>query len=177
MKRYVAVAGTLLMTLVSGCFYELRDEFAEMKIGFANRSSAKAAWTQSEGACTGMSCPHSFKEGFKTGYIAVANGANGCPPAYPVIGCHNHMWMDRCSESEKMEAWYDGYEVGAMAAKGDGMGDANRITTRLPHTTPTDYSNSGHNPPTSIEDVSPSSGIPPAPNTEPGVIGGPQTLR
>ena len=106
MRKYVAITSTLLLTLTSGCLYELRDEFAETRIGWGNKFAASSAWSNSKGLCTGLSCPHSFKEGFMSGYTDVANGGNGCPPAFPIIRCHNHMWMDWCSESEKMEAWY-----------------------------------------------------------------------
>ena len=171
MKRYVAVPGILLATLVSGCFYELRDEWQEHKIGWANRQSANWAWKDSESACLGMSCPHSFKEGFMSGYIDVANGGTGCLPAFPILRPHNHMWMDRCSDSEKMEAWYDGYEIGAMAAKGEGMGDANRIVTRTPRSTPVEYSPVGQN------GVSDDGSFPPSPHVDDGALGGPQTRR
>ena len=139
MNRSATFTCLIALTFISGC-YELRDDFTEFRIGMTNRLAARTAWINMESVCVGMNCPHSFREGFQSGYTAVANGGNGCPPAFPVISCHNHMWMDRCSEKEKMEAWYDGYELGAMAAKSDGMADANRIVTRMPQSNPIDYS-------------------------------------
>ena len=91
-----------------------------------------------------------------------------------------------------MSAWYDGYEVGAMSAKSDGMGDANRVYTRFPQPSNVDYSNMSHShsqsapPPSEITDptdmtdptdVSEEPTLPPAPMPEPKTDGGPQTRR
>ena len=178
MKKYFALLGIFLMTFVSGCFYELRDEISECKISWQNKFAAKSAWRDTRGACMGIDCPHSFKEGFMAGYIAVTDGGTGCPPAIPMIDCHNHMWLDRCSESQKMEAWYDGYEHGAMAARETGMADVNRMTTRTPQATPIDYSMRGESHLNSSPHYLDSdSAIPPSPVADPEVIGGPQTNR
>ena len=113
-----------------------------------------------------------------SGYTDVANGGNGCPPAFPIIRCHNHMWMDWCSESEKMEAWYDGYEIGAMSAKGDGMADSNRIVTRIPHANPVDYSGAGHNHSGAGPEAMPmDSAVPPAPIEQTPATSAPQAQR
>jgi hypothetical protein len=186
MKRIAAFPGILLMTLVSGCFYEIRDELTECKINCATSRSARAAWSNTEWACMGMGCPHSFKEGFMSGYKNVANGGTGCPPAVPVIRSCNHMWMDRCSDSQKMEAWYDGFEIGVIAARGDGMSDANRITTRMPQSTPIDYSaatqpqgytGSPNTLPDSEVPPTPTSNVPAVPGAAPGNLGGAQTYN
>src|SRR5579871_4760352 len=103
MKRYVAVPGILLMLMMSGCLYELQDNIRECKISWSNRGAARAAWGNAQDACVGVSCPHSFREGFNSGYYDVSNGGNGCPPAFPIISCHNHMWMDRCCEADRSE--------------------------------------------------------------------------
>jgi hypothetical protein len=178
MKRYTALPGLLLLTLVSGCFYELRDELTECKISWNNKWAAKAAWHDTQGSCMGMSCPHSFKEGFRSGYLDVANGGRGCLPAVPDIRCCNHMWLDLCSDNQKMEAWFDGYEIGALAAREGGMADANRVVSRAPQATPVDYTTPAHTP-ADASPIYPSSGlsIPPAPAIEPEFIGGPQTRR
>lgn len=164
MKRMSPLNCLIALTLISGC-YDLRDDFGEFRIGMANRFAADSAWRNMEGVCAGMNCPHSVREGFRSGYSAVANGGNGCPPAFPVISCHNHMWLDRCSEKEKMEAWYDGYELGAMAAKADGMADANRIVTRLPQSTPIDYSGVNTPRPAAVPE-STGVGLPPTPASD-----------
>lgn len=168
MKRMIALPGILLMTLASGCMYEMQDEITEMKIKCANHLSAKSAYYAMDTECLGLSCPHSFKEGFFKGYVDVANGGTGCVPAVPEIRCCNHMWMDFCTDNEKMEAWYDGYEHGAMAAKADGMADYNRTVTRIPQPNQLDYSMPGMSRPDAPAagpgpDGSTDSSIPPAP--------------
>lgn len=183
MKRYSAVIGLFSAMVTSGCLYELRDEFNECRLNCATRSAARSSWKTSSGACMGISCPHSFKEGFMAGYENVANGGNGCVPAVPIFSLHNHMWMDRCSESEKVAAWYDGWEIGAMSAKGDGMADSNRISTRLPQSADVDYSSGGRSqmnsspavPAAPRDNYSADTVIPPAPSTDPASLGGPQT--
>lgn len=162
MTRFVSLV--CLIAVISGC-YDLRDDFADYRIGMANRAAARNAWQNMQGVCGGINCPHSFREGFQAGYVAVANGGDGCPPAFPVIECHNHMWMDRCSEKEKMEAWYDGYEHGAMAAKSEGMADANRIVTRMPQSHPIDYSGVNASRPSPAA-ISSEKAIPPTPATD-----------
>ena len=177
MKRYVALPGFLLLTLVSGCFYELRDELNECKITWSNKMAAHQAWRDTQGSCMGMSCPHSFKEGFTSGYLDVANGGRGCLPAVPIIRCHNHMWMDMCSDDQKMGAWYDGFEIGALSAREGGMSDSNRVITRSPHATQQDYSNPSSMPTDAgVAYPSMNGAEPPAP-IAPDVLGGPQTRR
>jgi hypothetical protein len=183
MKRFVAIPGLILMTVASGCFYELRDEMAEHQILWSNKFAAYAAWQNSQSTCQGISCPHSFKEGFVAGYIDVANGGTGCAPAIPEIPCCNHMWMDRCSESQKMEAWYDGYEIGVIAARSDGMTDVNRITTRIPRPLPMDLSNLNQVPASDQKSSGtvPTPAVPPVPSPippspQPNYSDGPQTF-
>ena len=75
-----------------------------------------------------------------------------------------------------MEAWYDGYEVGVVAAKADGMEDANRISSRMPQSTPVDFSNSGRallNEPNAVTPTE--SFVPPPPYSEPTELSDPQT--
>ena len=181
MKRISAIPGLLLLTLASGCFYEIRDEIAECKINMANHCAAKQAWFDTRGACRGMCCPHSFKDGFMSGYVAVADGGNACLPAVPNFSCCNHMWMDCfCCDSDKMSAWYDGYELGAMAAKEGGMCDSNRVITRTPQCSPVDYSMPGQTHLNEMQatptlDTNPT--IPPPAAELPPAVGGPQTSR
>jgi len=173
MRKYAVLPALLLFSFASGCMYEMRDEFNECKINCYNKWQARRAYTGMDTACLGLSCPHSFKEGFVTGYVDVANGGTGCVPAVPVISAHNHMWMDRCSENEKMESWYDGYEHGAMAAKAEGMADSNRVVTRMPHATPVESTM----PASGAMDGSAGQPIPPAPLSTTDDSGGPQTRR
>lgn len=172
----------MIAAVTSGCMYELRDEFEECHFKCAAKRAARAAWSTSSGACQGMGCPNSFKDGFIQGYLDVANGGKGCVPIVPVYGIHNHMWMDRCSDNDKAAAWFDGFEIGVMAARADGMADANRYQSRVPTAT-ADYSSlkntgpGGTGAPGSSNLGSPLSdpAVPPTPVTDD--YGGPQTRR
>src|SRR5262249_32751130 len=138
--------------------------------------AAWSAWRNAQGYCGGMNCPHSFKEGFRSGFIDVANGGTGCPPAFPNIPRCNHMWMDFCSGSEKIQASYDRYENGATMAKGQGMADVNRVVTRIPHVTPADYSMPSTTQPGAATPMLTDPAVPPAPLEEAAPTS-PQTLR
>lgn len=173
MKKYALLPALLLLSLASGCMYEMRDECNEFRINCRNKWQARQAYAGMDAACLGLSCPHSFKEGFVSGYVDVANGGTGCVPAVPVYSAHNHMWMDRCSDSQKAEAWYDGYEHGVMAARSEGMADTNRIVTRIPHSTPIESTT----PAGGAMDGSAGQAIPPAPLSDAEDSGGPQTRR
>lgn len=172
MKRALVLPALLLVTLASGCMYEMRDSMTDCKINLYNHMMAKSSYSQMDTACMGLSCPHSFKEGYFQGFKDVANGGTGCVPAVPQVRCCNHMWMDFCTESQKLEAWYDGYEFGAMAAKAEGFGDSNRLTTRIPTAPPIEYampSSGGAEPPTKDPSLQggPEAAIPPAPLSNP----------
>lgn len=167
MKPLNFLPAILLMTMTSGCMYELRDQITDCKINCYNKMMAMASYREMDTACMGISCPHSFKEGYFQGYKDVANGGTGCVPAVPQIRLCNHMWLDFCSENEKMGAWYDGYEFGAMAAKSEGMADVNRVITRVPMQTPIDYGTpSGTGQPTPVPEGVPETAVPPTPNSE-----------
>lgn len=69
-----------------------------------------------------------FQLGFKDGYIAVAFGANGCPPTLP----RDKYWKPRYKNAEgkaRIAVWYNGYAAGAYAALSTGVQDWNRLPT------------------------------------------------
>lgn len=139
MKRFAIFSGLMLLTAASGCMSDYKEELAECHFRWNTYWAADAAYHDLADACTGLGCPNSFKDGFRAGYMDIAEGGLGCPPAVPKFGCCNHMWLDHCSEGDKMAAWYDGWELGVIAARGDGMVDAYRMVTRIPQATPVDY--------------------------------------
>jgi len=169
------LTGILLMTLASGCecLYGLTNEITDCQIKCYNRLMAKTSYREMVPACTGMDCPYSFREGFLDGYVSVADGGNGCAPAVPRIPCCNYMWLDCCTENERLETWYDGYEHGVLAAQADGMYGSNLIVSRTagllgpmeyPMPPPSGHFESSARP-AAVEE-SPEKAVPPAPRTE-----------
>lgn len=68
----------------------------------------------------------SFGEGFRDGYMSVANGGNGCVPALPP----RNYWSWRYQSLEgqaKVAAWYAGFPYGAAAAEEDGAANYQMI--------------------------------------------------
>jgi|GEM_PF-5714299 len=100
---------------------------------------AKASYRDIGRDCQTMPCRYSFRDGYIAGYIAVCDGGNGCvPPVVQVRYC-NLTWLDQSCETEKMEAWFEGYELGALIAKTEGMTGANHTVTRISMGVPIDY--------------------------------------
>jgi hypothetical protein len=69
-----------------------------------------------------------FEKGFMDGYVAVAFGANGCPPTLP----SKEYWKPRFKSPEgkaRTATWYNGYAAGAYAALSASVQDRNRLPT------------------------------------------------
>ena len=134
MKRHLVLCCILLLTLASGCLNQIRDEFDDTRVANFNRNLAWAAFCEASPLYCNIDCPYSFKLGFTSGFIAVANGGNGCPPVFPPSSrVFSTAWLDDGTPEEKRNAWYDGYAHGVLAANQTGASDINRIPARLPH--------------------------------------------
>ncbi len=71
---------------------------------------------------------HEFCEGFRAGYDAIAEGGDGCTPAFPPRQYWG--WRYQSAEGqEKVAAWYAGFPHGARAAEEDGIGNWGQIQT------------------------------------------------
>jgi hypothetical protein len=71
-----------------------------------------------------------FEQGFMDGFVAVAFGANGCPPTLP----SRDYWGPRFKNDvgkARITTWYNGYAAGAFAAQREGMQDRNRLPTAV----------------------------------------------
>jgi hypothetical protein len=69
-----------------------------------------------------------FEKGFMDGYVAVAFGANGCPPTLP----SKDYWKPKFKSPEgkiRTATWYNGYAAGAYAGLASGVQDRNRLPT------------------------------------------------
>lgn len=121
----------LLLSLLSGCLAQIRDDMDDTKLTINNHYRAKFAYQNSSAMFCNVNCPRAFKSGFFSGYIDMLNGSNGCPPVFaPRPGCCE--WMDCCNQEDRTDSWYDGYAQGVLAAQQDGVVDANRLPARLP---------------------------------------------
>lgn len=174
MKRFRVLSQLLLPIVLTGCISQLRDEFDDARVAMFNHNLAWAAYCEASPLYCTMSCPHSFKMGFKSGFIAMANGANGCPPVFPPSSkILSLAWLDDGTPEDRRNAWYDGYSHGVLAAHQTGAVDINRIPGRLPTRQNYDLTNPGGAPseylplapsPSPVPLDSPLPGIPPTPS-------------
>jgi hypothetical protein len=126
------ILASLLMLMMTGCLYEIRDEIIDFEFRFKNYGEARAAWRQCSTVYASTEHYSDFRKGFMAGYEDVSFGSNGCPPSLPPA----RYWKARYGSEvgkAKTNAWFDGYSHGALAAEADGIAAANRIVTRGGH--------------------------------------------
>lgn len=100
----------------------------EMMMGYRNEAWANKAWHNRKHQFCREKHLHEFCEGFRAGYAAVTDGAEGCTPAFPPRQYWG--WKYQSSEGqEKVAAWYSGFPHGARAAEEDGIGTWTQIQT------------------------------------------------
>jgi hypothetical protein len=129
MPRQYILPSLLLLMMSTGCLYEIRDEIIDCEFKLKNCCEAHAAWKQCAPVYKSMEhCKH-FRKGFIAGYVDVSFGANGCPPSLPPA-CYWKACHGNADGKAKVNAWFDGYSHGALAAEADGIAEANRIVTR-----------------------------------------------
>lgn len=125
----VTAASLCLMSLASGCLYEIRDEIVDCEIATSNHRRAYATWRRCMPVYESVDHFYDFKYGFIEGYKAAANGGNGCPPTLPP-NCYWKVQYQTEDGRAMTNAWFDGYSHGALAAAADGVAEMNRIVTR-----------------------------------------------
>ena len=119
---------TLGLVSVTGC-NSLSDSIDEQHYLMRSKSDAGLAWKNSKRAYVRIEKNlDDFERGFVDGYVAVASGADGCPPSLPP----KRYWKTKYSNVESKElvvAWFDGYQHGATTAIADGVKESRQILT------------------------------------------------
>ncbi len=114
----------------SGCtaFTGLRDCIAyndsanDFVISYRNDVWAADSWHQHKHAFAGEYHLKAFGDGYRAGYVAVASGGSGCPPAIPPRKYWR--WQYQTPEGQaQMAAWSSGFPHGAAAAEQDLAGE------------------------------------------------------
>jgi len=91
-----------------------------------NKMLAHHAWDRWQWCYADMPCRADFARGFKDGYTDVVKGKTGCQPVLPP----RFYWSVHYQNADghcHINAWFDGYTHGAMAAAQDGYASAGRI--------------------------------------------------
>ncbi len=100
----------------------------DMVSGYRNRAWSARAWNIRKCNFPEQRHNHEFAQGFRDGYQAIADGSDGCTPAFPP----RKYWSWRYQSPEgqqKVASWYSGYPQGARAAEEDGVGYFTQIQT------------------------------------------------
>lgn len=128
------MASTALSFTGCGAFRGAQDSWAynsgwnEMMMGYRNQAWATKAWHRRKHHFCNHQHLHEFYEGFRAGYMDVADGGTGCTPAFPPRQYWS--WKYQSAEGQqKVSAWYAGYPHGARAAEEDGIGNWTQIQT------------------------------------------------
>jgi len=99
-----------------------------MMMAYRNEALANKAWHSRKHQFCNEKHNHEFCEGFRAGYADVADGGNGCNPAFPPRQYWG--WKYQSAEGQaKVAAWYAGFPHGARAAEEDGIGNWTQIQT------------------------------------------------
>jgi hypothetical protein len=100
----------------------------ETMMGHRNKSAAAKAWHSRKHHFCNEKYLREFSQGFKAGYMEVADGGTGCTPAFPPREYWGWKYQS-CEGQARVAAWYSGFPHGARAAEEDGIGNWTQIQT------------------------------------------------
>lgn len=113
------------LSLMTGC-NALQEELSANRNQAHILMRAEAAWHGAFACYRGVENSRDFHEGFRDGYVAVANGGDGCVPTIApqkFWGCCEGGHDTKCGT----RAWFTGYAHGAIAAEQDGIAGVNQL--------------------------------------------------
>jgi len=118
----------LLLTITAaftGCS-SMSDCFTDWEIKCHNKIVAQKAWNEWSWCYDELDHPYDFAKGFKAGYLDILNGGKGCQPTLP-DKCY---WRPSYQGPDGLcivNAWFNGFSHGALAARQDGYGNISTI--------------------------------------------------
>lgn len=115
---------TALSSLQENLSYN--DSWSDWVIGQRNAAWAARAWHLRKHHFCNEKYLDDFCAGFRSGYMDVASGSNGCTPTFPPREYWG--WKYQSAEGQgRVAAWFSGYPHGARAAEEDGVGHFSQI--------------------------------------------------
>ncbi len=124
-RRTAKACLSVLLLTAAGC-NSMHDCINDCETGLRNDVLAQKAWGQWSWCYDDLDYPFHFAKGFKAGYQDVLAGGKGCQPTLPPR-CY---WKPCYQSAEgrcKINAWFDGFSHGAVAAQQDGYGNLQAI--------------------------------------------------
>ena len=102
------------------------DCLDDFMVSHRNKVMAARAWMRVRHCYRGHSYPKDLQAGFIAGYLEVATGGSGCTPT--VVSPQYWGWRHQCGNGQAaINAWFEGFPLGAKAAEQDGIGAFNQI--------------------------------------------------
>lgn len=102
------------------------DCLDEFMVSHRNKVMAARAWMRVRHCYRGHSYPKDLQAGFIAGYLEVATGGSGCTPT--VVSPQYWGWRHQSGNGQAaINAWFEGFPLGAKAAEQDGIGAFNQI--------------------------------------------------
>ena len=116
---------SLLLLTATGC-NAMRDSINDCETRLRNEVLSQKAWCQWSWAYDDLDHPYHFSKGFKAGYEDVVAGGKGCQPTLPPR-CYWKPCYQSAAGRSKINAWFEGFSHGALAAEQDGYGNLQAI--------------------------------------------------
>lgn len=124
----LTIGGASGCNMMSNAYQQLRQHEAldEFMVHHRNRVMAARAWYRQKRCFDGHHHHDELKEGFIDGYMAVAEGGDGCLPA---IAPRKYWgWQYQSADGQRaVNAWFAAYPHGAKAAEQHGIGHWSEI--------------------------------------------------
>lgn len=129
MSRHFFSWGVVVLTMGAGCaqFQEVKQDMLSTS---RNRHLAKVAWQSVADQFAGQPYVEHFERGFLEGYFDVAQGGDGCVPAFPPRRYWS-VYYQSPQGQQMILAWFAGYAEGARVAEQDGVRNFTMIPTSI----------------------------------------------
>ena len=116
---------------------DIHECIDESMTDYRNRAMAEEAWIRIRHCYHDDQYHRDFKKGFVAGYMDVAAGGDGCTPATAPSEYWGWKYQSSAGRAA-INAWFQGYPLGAKAAEQDGVGNWREININLKTPAPLD---------------------------------------
>ena len=131
-RRTLGGLCALSLAASAGCVGRgLGDAVTDVRLNLRAERAALAGWHRRADCYDDLGHPLAFKHGFKDGYLDAAHGGEGTAPAVPPK-CYWDCHADACERTETVNAYYQGFAHGVMAAGRDGVVGMSQVPVKCP---------------------------------------------